>query len=77
MLSEKRKPGVFCTAFTRPLYLRHHPGAGQFEPELEDLGEGHRRWVAGNYKIVYLIHGYVIRVTDIFDARQDPRKMRG
>ena len=58
-------------------YLGKHPRAGQFEPLLDHLGQGHRRWVVGHYKLVYLIEGNVLHVTDIFDSRQDPDQMYG
>lgn len=58
-------------------YLGEHPRSGQFKPYLEHLGQGHRRWVVGHYKLVYLIEGNVLHVTDIFDSRQDPEQMHG
>lgn len=58
-------------------FLAKHPGAGQFEILLDHLGKGHRRWVVGNYKLIYLVVGDRIEITDIFDARQHPGKMRG
>jgi plasmid stabilization system protein ParE len=57
--------------------LKRFPRGGQYEPHLEHLGEGHRRLVVGHFKVVYRIEGKTIFVTDIFDARQDPRKMKG
>lgn len=50
---------------------------GQYEPDLEHLGKGHRRLVEGHFKIIYRVEGDVVYVTDIFDSRQDPQKMRG
>ncbi len=41
------------------------------------LGLFHRRLVEGHYKIIYRIEGEIIYVTDIFDSRQDPLKMKG
>ena len=57
--------------------LKKFPRSGQYEPYLDHMGEGHRRLVVGNLKVVYRIEGRTIYVTDIFDARQDPRKMKG
>lgn len=57
--------------------LAQYPRGGQVEPWLEHKGLGHRRAVVGNYKVIYRIHEQEIRVTDVFDARQDPRKMKG
>lgn len=57
--------------------LADHPRSGQAEPWLDMLNMGHRRLVVGKFKIVYRIEGHQIIVSDIFDARQDPRKMKG
>ena len=53
------------------------PLKGQKEPFLEHLGLGHRRLVESHYKIIYRVIGEYIYVTDIFDSRQDPDKMKG
>jgi toxin ParE1/3/4 len=53
-----------------------HPLKGQKEPFLEHLGLGHRRLVESHYKIIYRVEGEHIYVTDIFDSRQDPDKMK-
>ena len=52
------------------------PLKGQKEPFLEHLGLGHRRLVESHYKIIYRVVGEYIYVTDIFDSRQDPDKMK-
>lgn len=57
--------------------LKQYPRGGQVEPWLEHKGLGHRRAVVGNYKVIYRIHENEIRITDVFDARQDPGKMKG
>ena len=54
-----------------------HPLKGQKEPLLEHLELEHRRLVEGHYKIIYRITGEYIYITDIFDSRQDPVKMKG
>jgi toxin ParE1/3/4 len=54
-----------------------HPLQGQEEPFLEHLGLGHRRLVVSHYKIIYRIIEEYIYITDIFDSRQDPDKMKG
>ena len=50
---------------------------GQQEEYLEHLGLGHRRVIESNYKIIYRVEGENIYITDIFDSRQDPAKMKG
>lgn len=57
--------------------LTQWPHAGQAEVWLAGREHEYRRLVAGNFKIIYRIEGEVIQVTDIFDARQDPSRMRG
>ena len=57
--------------------LLKHPFIGQKEPLLEHLGLGHRRIVEGHCKIIYKVVGEYIYITDIFDSRQDPDKMKG
>lgn len=57
--------------------LTKNPKKGMKEEYLEHLDQGHRRIIEGNYKIVYIIQKDRIIVTDIFDCRQDPHKMRG
>jgi toxin ParE1/3/4 len=52
------------------------PFKGQEEPYLEHLGLGHRRLVESHYKIIYKVVGEYIYITDIFDSRQDPDKMK-
>jgi Plasmid stabilization system protein len=54
-----------------------YPLQGQKEPFLEYLGLDHRRLVINHYKIIYRIIGECIYITDIFDSRQDPDKMKG
>ncbi len=58
-------------------WLREHPGSGQFEKELEHLGQDHRRLVVGHFKVIYRVVGRTIMVTDIFDSRRDPKGMKG
>ena len=50
---------------------------GQKEDYLEHLQLSHRRVIVGHYKIIYNIKDDYILITDIFDTRQDPDKMKG
>lgn len=65
------KNGIFWA--TRQ--LSKHPNSGQIELTLKQLGEGHRYLIKGNYKIVYKEVDEGILITDVFDTRQDPRKI--
>lgn len=57
--------------------LEEHPELGPEEENLRELGRGHRSLLVGTlYKIIYLIAKPFIIITDIFDTRQDPDKMK-
>jgi len=57
--------------------LADHPGAGQFELELDWANAGYRRAIVKDFKIVQRIDGNVIVVNDIFYSRRDPKRMKG
>lgn len=50
---------------------------GQLEPSLSGEGKGHRRLIEGHFKIIYRVEDETVYVTDIFDSRQHPEKMKG
>lgn len=56
--------------------LLENPYIGQDEEYLDHLGLSHRRVIEGVYKIIYKVEGELIIITDIFDSRQDPSKMK-
>jgi hypothetical protein len=37
----------------------------------------HRRWIVGDVKVNCRLGPDVLYVTDFFDSRQDPKKMKG
>ena len=53
------------------------PFLGQREYLLDHLKLDHRRLVESHYKIIYRVVDEYIYITDIFDSRQDPAKMKG
>lgn len=55
--------------------LIKHPLSGQLESNLLKIGEEHRYLVEGNYKIIYKRVKEGVLITDVFDTRQDPRKI--
>lgn len=57
--------------------LATDPYIDQEEPYLTHLKLGHRRILESHYKIIYRIADDCIYITDIFDSRQDPEKMKG
>lgn len=57
--------------------LLKNPHLGQREARLEHLQKDHRRLIEGNFKIIYFIEQETVFITDIFDTRQNPKKMKG
>lgn len=57
--------------------LLKYPKLGKKEEYLEHLKLGHRRIIEGHYKIIYRTDKKIIYITDIFDTRQEPKKMKG
>ncbi|MCB0650349.1 MAG: type II toxin-antitoxin system RelE/ParE family toxin [Saprospiraceae bacterium] len=57
--------------------LEEYPELGPEEENLREVESGHRSlFVGAAYKIIYLIATPFIIITDIFDTRQDPNKMK-
>jgi len=57
--------------------LQDNPYLGQEEEHLKHLGRSHRYVpVKPFYKMIYLVLKPIIFITDIFDTRQDPEKMK-
>lgn len=57
--------------------LSSNPYKGQKEEYLEHLNKGHRRIIEGHFKIIYRVEGDEIFITEFFDTRQGPEKMKG
>jgi|SRR6056297_547771 plasmid stabilization system protein ParE len=57
--------------------LGDNPLLGKKEKQLVDMGLGHRSLVIDrHYKVIYRIGKVDLYITDIFDVRQDPEKMK-
>ncbi|MDR7128654.1 plasmid stabilization system protein ParE [Algoriphagus sp. 4150] len=56
--------------------LVENPYLGQKEPFLSHLGKNHRRIFYMNIKIIYRIEEDKLYITDFFDSRQNPSKMK-
>ena len=67
---------IVASILETTLLLERFPFGGQMEPWLEHVGQGHRRLVIGNYKVIYQVVEDIVRIIDVFDSRQDPEKMR-
>lgn len=58
------------------LQLKYFPESGPAEESMNRFGKKYRRLISGNYKIIYRIEGDEIYITDVFDSRQNPGKMK-
>ena len=67
---------ILSDIFNSTKQLEFFPESGQIEENLRKLIEGHRYLISGNYKIIYKLIDSKILITDIFDSRQDPGKMK-
>lgn len=56
--------------------LEKYPRSGQIEELLEGVEGSHRYIVRNNYKLIYKIENNKVYITDIFDTRQDPDKIK-
>jgi plasmid stabilization system protein ParE len=75
--SEERADKVEERLLSRAMELTDQPFKGPPEPHLASMNEGHRFLLLGRYKIIYRIIGEVVYVTDFFDTKQHPFRMRG
>ncbi len=69
---------IRAAVLKKAMRLRANPYLGQIEFTLEELGQGHRYLVEGHYKIIYFIDtaNQLVVITNIFDTRQDPSKLK-
>lgn len=73
--SEKVAKKLKSQIFLKTKLLSDKPELGQIEVFLDDKGLGHRYVLSGNFKIIYLIQGESIFITDLFDTRRNPEKI--
>ncbi len=73
--SENVAKRIKAQIFFKTKLLEKQPKLGQLEPFLDELGLGHRHILTGNFKIIYLIQGDSIFITDLFDTRRNPEKI--
>lgn len=71
-VADKIRKSIFDA--TKP--LTKEPLIGQIEENLIELKQEHRYLVEGNYKIIYRIISDNVYITDIFDCRQNPQKIK-
>lgn len=73
---EKVADKIRKSVFDATRRLIKDPLIGVIEENLQDLKQGHRYLVEGNYKIIYKVIQNTIYITDIFDCRQNPQRMK-
>jgi plasmid stabilization system protein ParE len=61
---------------TASLQLESFPSSGQLEEILNETKYTFRYIIRGRYKIIYTILKDKVFITDIFDTRQDPDKIK-
>jgi toxin ParE1/3/4 len=61
--------------FKKTRLLKKNQFLGVIEPNLDHLGLEHRFLVLSNFKIIYLTQDRNVFITDIFDTRQNPKKI--
>jgi plasmid stabilization system protein ParE len=71
-IADKIKKSIFDTT----KILSKQPFIGQVEENLIELKQEHRYLIEGNYKIIYRIIDENIYITDVFDCRQNPQKIK-
>ena len=74
--SSETAQSIIDNIFSTIDLIRDNPLAWQEEEYLKKLRKEHRRIISGNYKITYRIFDDTILVTDVFDTRQNPKKMK-
>lgn len=75
-LSKEKVQQIIEQILKRTEELENFPEAGQLEDLLSHLNMGHRRLIEGHVKIIYRVEGKFVYITDFFDSRQDPKKMK-
>ena len=71
-VADKIRKSIFNV--TKPLIKQ--PLIGQIEKNLIELKQEHRYLIEGNYKIIYRVINNDVYITDVFDCRQNPQKMK-
>ncbi|MDX2190768.1 MAG: type II toxin-antitoxin system RelE/ParE family toxin [Bacteroidota bacterium] len=57
------------------IILEKQPKIGQVEELLKDRANEYRYIVTGNYKVIYWIEDFYIKIATVFDCRQNPVKL--
>lgn len=75
--SKRKSRQIIQSVHKHAKQLKDYPELGKVERNLEKEGKGHRSIVVDKlYKMIYLTAQSTLFITDIFDVRQDPDKMK-
>lgn len=77
MVPKRKVKEIIRSLLNKTNSLVQNPHKGQLEEYLKHLSLGHRRIIEGYVKVIYRVDGDKIYITDFFDTRQDPKKMKG
>jgi plasmid stabilization system protein ParE len=67
---------IKTSIFSSVTQLKEHPKLGQIEQNLLSFEREYRYLVSGHYKIIYRLDQTIVYITDVFDCRQNPQKMK-
>lgn len=76
--SDKVAKSITTGIIKAPNILIKNPELGPREPYLSDLHIEYRYLMYKSFKIIYSIHQseFQVRIADVFDARQNPEKLK-
>ena len=75
--SPKAAARLVDSLLAKTLGLLDHPKKGKPEKYLAHRGKGHRSLREGRFLIIYFLDKDTIHITDFFDTKQHPSRMRG
>ncbi|WP_166387105.1 type II toxin-antitoxin system RelE/ParE family toxin [Polaribacter sp. 11A2H] len=71
IIADNIKKDIFSTT----KQLDNFPNSGTEENALKILNQNHKYLISGNYKIIYRPIKEGMLITDVFDTRQNPKKI--
>lgn len=73
----KKGRKITRTILKQSKLLENTPYLGQEEEYLKEMNQGHRYLLVERlYKLIYLVIKPIVYITDVFDTRQNPDKMK-
>ncbi len=75
--TEDKAEELVTSLMEKTKQLLANPLRGFPEPKLARLGLGYRGLLLGRFKVIYYVSGEEVHITDFFDTKQHPSRMRG